>query len=126
MLREIAVSIIGSLLIAGNIGAAIGIAHITDQTKDFIDKTWNAIKEGEKQTAVLTSKQAAAYWETNENILILFVDHDSIDVLNKSLAVLPILIEQADDTAVQTTSEEIQKALEQVKKAQFPLLENIL
>jgi len=126
MARKITVFCI-SLLVLISSGISVYYTNQVSETmSDLIREAKVSAEAGDKEKAAALAEQAAAYWEEQEQVLIIFTHHTEVDSLTDVVAKLPSLIEYDDVSVFCAELDEALNMMEHIRITQLPLIQNVL
>ena len=126
MARKIAIICI-SLLILGSAGISVYHTYQVKETmKQVLNEAKTAAEAGEIEKAAKFSEQAAAYWEEEEQALIIFTHHAEVDKLTDVVSRLPALIQYDDVSQFSSEIDQALNTVEHIWMTQLPLIQNVL
>lgn len=124
--RKIATLSIAFLIL---FSCSISVFH-TYQVKEtllqMISEAKEAAEENNKEKALELSEKITNYWEQEEQILILYVNHTEADSFTDLVASLSTLVEYDDITLFCSELDEAYYTIEHLWTSQLPLPQNIL
>ncbi len=122
------ITVIGiSLLIL--ISGGISIYHtyqVKETVSNMISEAKAAAEAGEIEKAAKLADEAAAYWEHEEQSLIIFTHHTEIDTMTDVMSKLPSLIKYNNTSIFCSEADQALSTMEHIWLTQLPLIQNIL
>ena len=126
MARKITVFCIGLLVLISSGISVYYTNQVNETMSDLIREAKVSAEAGDKEKAAELAKQAAAYWEEQEQVLIIFTHHTEVDSLTDVVAKLPSLIEYDDVSVFCAELDEALNIMEHIWITQLPLVQNLL
>lgn len=100
--------------------------RVTGEMLDRIEETQQLALSGDTQKAQEALAEMEQFWEKKEELLTLYIRHNDIDYVKKTLAELPALIQFGDPAEFCSKLDETRETVNHIWESELPLVKNIL
>ncbi len=125
MKRLLVTAIVGTLAISLSVFEIAYINNSTNEIKDEIDKAIIEYKEGNLASARLLTEKSFENWENKKPILDMFLYHETVDEIGMGLTIAKEHLKINSNEYI-ISCEMIKENLTFIKRAEYPIIENIL
>lgn len=115
-----------SIVIGICIFEMFSIDHISSESIETINIMQQAHENNDKYKLKELSENLYNLWEGKTQIMHIFFQHDSVDEIEQSIAIIKNSIDQDDDETFQTESTRVAIQIQSLRDSEFPYIENIL
>lgn len=119
-----------SILIALVLGACayemITIDNVFKNSCEIIDEITDLERQNKKDKLIESSDRLCQLWDNKIPILSIFIQHEMIDEIEQSVAIIKNSIEQDDKDTFQTEITRVAIQIQSLRDTEFPYIENIL
>lgn len=126
MNRPIALAVVAGCIA---VLSAAGLYH-THQVKEALGTRLEAAETaalaGEADKAEVAAEELLDFWEEREKTLLLYIRHDELDEIERSISELKYLIKLGDTAEFCSKLDQTHALIEHVWLSELPLLRNIL
>lgn len=116
-------------IIAGILAISLwGLWHlnkVTDQMESTLEQISAAVEKEEGDQVKVLTAEFQLEWHQQEEILVRYIHHESLDAITSAVARLPALARYEQYPELASEVERVQELLNHVREAEFPTWKNI-
>ena len=107
----------------------VGLWHlnfVTDQVEEYTTNIQTALDQNNKTKAQELNYQLSGFWERQHRYLTLYIRHNNIDEISKTISELEQYLQRTDYAEFSSRLSYIQQLMLDMRDAEIPILFNIL